>query len=526
MTDRRQRCIIYVRQSKARAGETEETSLSLTAQETRLRERAEREGWVVVETQRDHDLSGSDPQREGMLRLMERAKEGAADIVLVFAMSRFAREQVWQELAHRQLVAYGLRVVSLNEPNIEHTLFRGVLGVVNQYASEQTSQFVRAAVRQRVEKGLWHGVAPLGYRSEDKVLVMDEETAPVVRRIYALWLGGANLTDIAERLIAESAPPRSGKPWHRTTIRDVIANPAYVGRTHINGTVYEGVHPALIDQADWERAQELLPIRKYRRKTDDRPSWCEGLIVHACGAKMYLADQSHSGSTVWSYTCGTRGLTRDRHCLYRRARIVPWKVEQAVDEVLAADFAALLPTAVVIERAAAAAGGQDAAIARRSIERKRTRIAERKQRAEKLYLDGLRDSAWLVAEEERADAELAELNAEAAALPAEVDPLAIAATAEHLASMRDALPSLPPAEARLILERIGVVVVAEAGISIRYRPEFARFVEEPAVYCPPRGPAHGPDRRTSTPYTKRGRHGDTQHITPVRRKTSEGERVT
>jgi len=75
------RAMIYARQSMARLGETEQTSLSLDAQVARCTEYAAKSGWEIVHIERDHDLKGADPQRPGIATLLELVDRGAHPIM-------------------------------------------------------------------------------------------------------------------------------------------------------------------------------------------------------------------------------------------------------------------------------------------------------------------------------------------------------------------------------------------------------------------------------------------------------------
>lgn len=494
MTERRQRCLLYMRQSLGRPGETAETSLSLESQEDTLNERAASERWIVVKAIRDHDLKGDDPNREGMIELLDAAQSGVADILLVFNLSRFARDNLLQELTYRRLVGMGVKVVSIAEPNIEHTLFRGMLGVMNQYASEQTAQFVRAAFRARVERGLTHGPAPYGYRKVNKRMLLDDEEAPVVRRIFARWLDGAGVAAIAAEIEAGEHRPRRAETWSLDRIRAILHNPAYAGSAHISGNVRPGLHEAIIPREDWDRAQELFDIRPQTRH-DERPSWCEGLVYHSCGQRMYLQPMntpSDNRAPVWQYVCRSRTVARQHWCTDARPRIVPWKLEPAVRDALAADLSRRYPAEQVIATYRESAGGSDAEQRRAEIAKRRDAIDKRLGRAESLYLNGNRSAAWLVEQERQAGDEMAALAAEEAALPQLADPTAIARADTLFAELDETIAHLPGDTLRGALEECGVVIVSDAGASIRYMPEVAGFFPPPVVIPYPTG--WGPNR--------------------------------
>jgi hypothetical protein len=104
------------------------------------------------------------------------------------------------------------------------------------------------------------------------------------------------------------------------------------------------------------------------------------------------------------------------------------------------------------------------------------RAQERRQRAEGLYLSGVRDRAWFDVEDAHAAAELAEVERELARIPAAPDETAVRAVWAMLEQVRDALSTIAPEDRAIVLHRLGVVVVGDGGVSLRFRPEIADFL--------------------------------------------------
>lgn len=302
------RVAFYLRQSVARDGETVETSTSLESQEGALRQRGRQDGWMVVESIRDHDLKGDDPNRDGIRRLMELAAAKRIDAVAVFAISRFAREHVWQEIAYRQLRAYGVSVISLTEPNLDHTLFRGVLGVVNQYASEQTSQFLKQAIKTRITRGYTHGTPPLGYLRPDphQPLQPDPLTDDVPARLFALFAHDQmGMPAIAALFTQERV---AGRTWSTTQVRRILHCRAYLGEAVAGDTATPGAHPALVPRELWDAAHALIG-RHGRTSPRGASSWLKGLVVCGCGRACFLrADATLKTGYVncARFVCGSR----------------------------------------------------------------------------------------------------------------------------------------------------------------------------------------------------------------------------
>ena len=119
-----------------------------------------------------------------------------------------------------------------------------------------------AGIERRAREGRWpNGRIPFGYaRNEQKQLVPDERTAPVIRRIFTRYAAGRlGAAAIARRLGDEHAPAPSRAGTH--IVLWMLSNEAYVGRVHWRDQTFPGLHEPLIDQNTFDRAQALLKQR-------------------------------------------------------------------------------------------------------------------------------------------------------------------------------------------------------------------------------------------------------------------------
>lgn len=124
---------------------------------------------------------------------------------------------------------------------------RQINSLVNEWYSEELSENIRAVFRRKMEAGQFLGnYAPYGYRKDPCCrhhLIPDAETAPVVEKIYDLYLSGLSCKMIGERLTAQGIPTpsemkrargedlgrRSSAAWSKGTIRKILQNPVYLG---------------------------------------------------------------------------------------------------------------------------------------------------------------------------------------------------------------------------------------------------------------------------------------------------------
>lgn len=499
------RALLYARQSMARLGETSDTSLSLDAQVARCTEFAAKSGWEIVHIERDHDLRGADPERPGIVNIFDVVAAGACDIVVVFALARMARDTVLQEILWRKLRAAGVRLVSITEPHADDDLVRGILAAVNQADSQRMGRYISAAAQQRASRGEHNGVAPYGYRRSEQLPYIDKhgnerirETGPlvpvpdqveVVLRVYREFLMGRPLWTIAEGLIADSVPAPK-RVWTAHMCKHLLENPAYIGAVKYRDTIatYEGKHEAIVDRATYELVQERIAERKIvRHKPSGLRSWCEGLVYHSCGHRMYLygIHKHNKPGLIPSFGCRTAYAQSVQRCGERRRHIVASKLERAARECLLHDLANHDALDIAIERAVATAGGATVKSARELLEQRRLAAERRYERVREGWLASDHGPEWLAKETEQFRRELAVIDAELAQLPAPPDPQTYATVAQQLREAAASIALFDGDQLRPLVEQLGRIEVGDLGVSLDYAPIVRDFVPAPHLQLVP-----------------------------------------
>ena len=313
---------IYVRlsQEDSRAGE----SVSIENQKLMLTKYVKEMGWELKEVYCDDGFSGTNQNRPAFQRMMTDVKQGFINTILIKDLSRLGRNYLEVgNLAEVLLPEHGCELVSLNEKIDEMMFLRNWFN--EQYCSS-TSKKVKAAKKICAENGKYLGsYAPYGYcKSSDNKhkLVVDEETASVVRKIYELRAQGKGYKIIAGHLNETGVaaprdyyyrqretenPVRSNHLWNDRTVHAILSNEAYIGnivQAKVGTVSYknrkivrkpkdewitaEGTHEPIIDIELWNIVQYIGQKRyQPRAKSDGTVSIFSGLLVCAdCGFKM------------------------------------------------------------------------------------------------------------------------------------------------------------------------------------------------------------------------------------------------
>ena len=291
-----------------------------------------REDWEFVSVYTDEGISAtSTTKRDGFNKMVADALDGRIDLIITKSVSRFARNTVDSLTTIRKLKEHKVECYFEKE-NIWTFDSRGelLLTIMSSLAQEESrsiSENVTWGQRKRFADG--KVTVPfkrfLGYdRGEDGNLVINEEQAAVVRRIYGMFLQGRSPFAIAKVLTEEGIPTPGGKTnWSGSTVRSILTNEKYKGdallqkvytvdflskKKKVNeGEVpqyyVENNHDAIIDPAVFETVQKQMAVRQTGRNRQSSAGVFSGKIKCGDCGSWYGSKVWHSNSkyrrVVW-----------------------------------------------------------------------------------------------------------------------------------------------------------------------------------------------------------------------------------
>jgi len=397
---------IYARVSSER----QDIDLSISAQLKALRQYASRDSHTVVKEYIDEAESGRSIDRPGFKQMIVAARQKPApfEAILVWKLSRFARNRedsiIYKSLLRKQ----GIQVISINEP-VEDTpsgrLLEGIIEVIDEFYSANLSQDVLRGMRENAGRGFCNGGrAPYGYirvKVQDGAtsrtkLGPDPKTAPIVQRIFRECLAGKGLKAIARGLNADALASSTGKKWGTTSIEKIVHNEAYTGalvwgkRPRTQGAKNrfaplrtEGAWAPLIDQTVFAQVQAKLAARAPRAihpREVDSPYLLSGIMrCGKCGAAMV----GHRGGYRYHYyMCGNARRKGREVCpspILRKDKVEGFVINRIKDCILTEDNLEELVRLTNEELA------QTCAEEREKLELLQPQIAEADSRLGKLY---------------------------------------------------------------------------------------------------------------------------------------------
>lgn len=373
------RIAIYLRLSKE-DDKWKEESNSIAMQRVLLRKYIER-NFVDYELAEfcDDGYTGTNFERPGIQKMLERIRNSEVNCVVVKDFSRFARDYIELGSYLEQIFPFlGVRFISVNDGYDSDNMQGGIADIDVNFKnllydlySRDLSEKVRSSLAVRKEKGQYVSAnSPFGYEKdpEDRhALLIAEKEAEVVRRIFSLTLEGYTSVEIA-KLFNEtgvktpiefqmekgrtSRTPKGEKfLWSGSTICQILKNEIYIGnivqkkytkdvvggKPHLNPRedwlVIHGHHEPIIDRAVFEKVQKGRGKKRTPQYHETHP--LVGKLVCACCKKnLYY----RRGLNPY-FTCPHRYSNTMKDCVRKvNAMFVEQYVLWRLQEKLEADY--------------------------------------------------------------------------------------------------------------------------------------------------------------------------------------------
>ena len=206
---------------------------SIDDQVFEARKYCERHGYEIANVYADYAISGRSDDRPQFLSMIEDAKVGAFDTVLVWAMDRFARNMQDQFYYEKIINDAGVRLESIKENisgnGIEASMSKGMHAIFAQIRSQTSAEDTMRGMVGKARKCQYLGYKWLGYTHEGDTITLDPATAPLARELHERYLAGNPIKDIVEWLNGRGVRGREGRPVGYQYVTGVLKNWVYAG---------------------------------------------------------------------------------------------------------------------------------------------------------------------------------------------------------------------------------------------------------------------------------------------------------
>lgn len=325
--------------------------------------------WKFVKVYSDPGVSGTRAEkRPGFQEMIKDCKEGKINKILVKSIARFARNTVDALRYIRELKEIGVSIF-FEAQNIDTGTPGGdvlltILAATAEEESRTISKNIKWSYQKKFQKGemqfSFHNF--LGYRKDsDGNIIIIEEEAKIVRRIYNEFLFGYSISQITNRLNEDKIPTPSGKDkWGYSVVRSILTNEKYYGCAWMGKTfkpdvlskkryknegqvesyVVENAFPSIIDKQKFEMVQLEINKLSSRTMSGDKTQgkfsskYCFSKMIRCgcCGAFYTRCNNMRlNGKKIQSWWCSNR---RKKDYLCNQKGISEEEIQNAFVKVL------------------------------------------------------------------------------------------------------------------------------------------------------------------------------------------------
>ena len=231
-------------------------------------------------------------------------------------------------IKHDVKVYFDSRLMDFKDPS--QSLMGSILSSINTYQAKLQSYQTKKVLQKNASEGKAHGVLPYGYcRDINGLMIIDEEEAEIVKRIYTMSLNGIGTNKIAQTLSDEGVPTRYNKmerggtlttknkytkkettkrksdiKWSGKTVGNIIKGTLYYGERIFSGREHKC--PAIFEKKYWKKVNDnLTKNRNNSGKKVNHKYMLKGVIeCGGCGRNMYGRTRTSSHDNY--YMCSGR----------------------------------------------------------------------------------------------------------------------------------------------------------------------------------------------------------------------------
>lgn len=466
-TDIRRIAFAYLRLSNEEAAEGE--SSSIKNQRMIIQDYCERNEILLVRIFIDDGWSGGNFDRPAFQEMIALLEQGKANIVITKDLSRLGRDmREASYYAEQYFPEHGIRYLTVadNFDTEQENVMAPFQFAMNEVYLRDGSRKVKEVLKAKREKGLYCACAPYGYvkdpRNKNR-LVPDEETAPIIRRIFEAAANGDSSRKIAMELnrdgimpplkykvlykgnFSEDGAARASDLWNYTTVKRILKNPVYLGHTLLGKSrkvsvkskkklnvpkdqwaVTENTHEPIITQEVFDLAQFNLGkgTFDFRQYDHVRRSIFSGIAFCAqCGHALCSCGTVYKGERekYWYLSCNRHRLDITDSCVGVRIKY------SDILEVVRQDLNSLISLSPeekeAVAREAMRRAGDDNLIKVKQLQlqKAKARLSTIDKVITKLYTDNAEGKI----DDSRLERMLSELQRESAGLEKTIDSLSV-----------------------------------------------------------------------------------------------------
>lgn len=356
-TGKKTLCYTYLRLSveeekdEKRGKSSNDESSSIKNQRTVIERYCKMNGLTIIREFKDDGWSGGNFDRPGFNAMMQELEKEKVFTVITKDLSRLGRDMRESSYYAEQFFPeHGIHYIAINDnfDSEKDNVLAPFQFAMNEVYLRDGSRKIKEVLKVKRESGQYCACPPYGYkksRENEHMLVPDEETAPIVRRIFEQAAAGDSSRKIAHDLIEDGVIPplkyrvlyrdkfsekgaaRASDLWNYTTVKRILKNEVYLGDTLLGKSrkasvkskkkvslpkeewaITEDTHEPLISEKTFEIAQINLGrgTKNYQKYDRVRKSIFSGIAVCSrCGYSLCSCGTVYKGERdkYWYLSC-------------------------------------------------------------------------------------------------------------------------------------------------------------------------------------------------------------------------------
>lgn len=277
-------------------------------------------GLTVVRVYTDYAKTGRNTNRAEFQRMMDDARLGLFDYVVIYKVPRIMRNRDEMALARIMLRKCGVEILYAGEEIASGSagvLQLGMLEVLAEWESAIDSERIRDGIQKNAQRCMANGRTLYGWDIVDGRYCVNDKEAAILRRMKNMLFSGSTVAEIVRAVANERS--RNGKPFNQDTVTKLLLRVQNGGTYNYAGHTVEDGMPALWPKHEQDMIISILKQRhKPRRRVDSAEEWpLTGKLWCAhCEQTLYgTSGTSKSGAIYAYYRCRKCGRTFRRDIL-------------------------------------------------------------------------------------------------------------------------------------------------------------------------------------------------------------------
>ncbi|OFP26755.1 cassette chromosome recombinase CcrB [Staphylococcus sp. HMSC068H08] len=305
----------YIRVSTERQVE----GYSIEGQITQIEQYCQFNGYELVDIYADRGISGKSMNRPELQRMLNDAKNGKLDCVMVYKTNRLARNTsdlltIVEEL-HRQNVEFFSLSERMEVKNSTGKLMLQILASFSEFERNTILESIYTGQHQRALEGYYQGNLPLGYNNipdNKKELMINQHEANIVKYIFESYAKGHGYRKIANALNHKGYVTKKGNPFSISAVTYILSNPFYIGKIQFakykdwndkrrkglndKPVIAEGKHAPIIGKDLWDKVQARKKQVSEKPQVHGKGTNLLTGIIHCpqCGAPMAASNTTNT----------------------------------------------------------------------------------------------------------------------------------------------------------------------------------------------------------------------------------------